>query len=70
MKRASLMASNEKKSSSLTGDDADATAGFTRRLLMSAVFDVMEMREHVERVQIQIFTLARANGVPVPETET
>ncbi len=49
--------------------EGDAAAGFTRRLLSSTVIDIMELKENVERIQVMVFTLARANGLPVPGKE-
>lgn len=72
MKRASLVKGGARRRSTLItmGDEDGATEGFTRRLLMSAVFDITELADTVERIQIQVYTLARAHGVPVPDSDT
>lgn len=66
---ASLMAKVEKKSSTVVqvGDEKDALEGFTKRVLLSLVVDVSELRETAERLQIQVFTMARAHGIIPPK---
>jgi hypothetical protein len=49
------------------GDADEAEAGFTQRVLMSLVVDVTCLAENVERVKVQVFALARENGVPIPK---
>lgn len=66
VKRAALMSTkNEKKSGVVIGDE-DAEVGFTQRVLMSLVVDVTYLTENVERVKVQVFALAKENGVPIP----
>lgn len=59
------MSTNHKKTSPVVtvGDEADATAGFTARVLLSLVVDVSELRETAERLHVQVSTLARAHGI-------
>lgn len=57
---------NEKKSRVVIGDE-DADVGFTQRVLMSLVVDVTYLTENVERVKVQVFALAKENGVHVPK---
>lgn len=67
-KRASLVRREAKKTSKVVvGDEADATDGFRKRVLLSLVIDVLELRETVERLQISVFTLAREDGIEIPE---
>lgn len=49
------------------GDEIDATAGFTQRILLSLVVDVTELHETTERLKIQVYTLAKANGITPPK---
>lgn len=51
------------------GDNSDAAEdGFTERVLMSMVFDITQLAEGIERIKVQVFTLAKAHGiVPVKE---
>jgi propanediol dehydratase small subunit len=70
VKRASLMSNNKntKKSPRLqVGSEADSTDGFTKRLLLSMVVDMTEMRKTAERLQVQVFTLAKAHGIAPPD---
>lgn len=68
MQRASLVNKRSTKTSRVViGDEADSTDGFTKRVLLSLVIDVIELRETTERLQVQVFTLAREHGVKVPE---
>lgn len=66
MKRAALVSKSEKRSSVVVGDEDEATAGFTQRVLMSLVVDVTCLAENVERVKVQVFAMARENGIPIP----
>lgn len=70
VKRASLMSTNKRsvKKSGLVevGDEDNATVGFTERVLMSMVVDISQLAENVERVKVQVFTLAREHGVVPP----
>ena len=45
------------------------TAGFTQRMLMSMVLDLSCLAKDVERVKVQVFALARENGVPLPHDD-
>lgn len=47
--------------------DADDTAGFTKRMLLSAVVDVSQLAENVERIKVTVFTLAKAHGIVPPK---
>ena len=61
------MTKNEKKNAVVEiGDEADVLIGFTKRVLLSLVVDVSELRETAERLQIQVFTLAKAHGITPP----
>jgi hypothetical protein len=51
----------------IIGDEKDSVDGFTRRVLLSLVIDVTELRETAERLQISVFTLAKEAGIKVPE---
>lgn len=66
MKRAALVSKSEKRSFVVVGDEDEATAGFTQRVLMSLVVDVTCLAENVERVKVQVFAMARENGIPIP----
>ena len=59
------MSSNHKKVSPIVtvGDEADATAGFTARVLLSLVVDITDLRETAERLHVQVSTLARSHGI-------
>lgn len=46
----------------------DTLDGFTKRLLLSLVFDVSQLAKNVERVKVQVFTAAKAHGIVPPET--
>lgn len=65
------MANSETKKSkvvaSKNGDDD--LEGFTERVLMSMVFDVSRLERNVERLKIQVFTLAKARGIVPPDME-
>lgn len=68
VKRASLVNKQSKKTSQIVvGDELDSTEGFRKRVLLSLVLDVVELRETVERLQICVFTLAREDGIKIPE---
>lgn len=58
-----------KKSRIVKGDEDDATKGFTKRVLLSMVVDVTELRKTTERLQVQVFTLAKAHGIVPPSSE-
>lgn len=68
MKRAFLMARPGDKKHTVVqiGDEQDALDGFTKRVLLSLVVDVSELRETAERLQIQVYTLAKAHGIRPP----
>jgi hypothetical protein len=59
----------ERKSAVVVGDESDAEAGFTQRVLMSLVVDVTCLAQNVERVKVQVMALARENGVPIPSED-
>lgn len=68
IQRASLVTKHPKKLSRvIVGDEVDATAGFRKRVLLSLVIDVIDLRETVERLQVSVFTLAREDGIKIPE---
>jgi len=69
LKRAALVSRTEKKKSFVVGDQVDAEAGFTQRVLMSLIVDVTYLAKDVERVKVQVMALARENGVPIPRGE-
>jgi hypothetical protein len=48
--------------------EEDDLEGFTERVLMSMVFDVSQLEKNVERLKVQVFTLAKARGI-VPPTD-
>jgi len=57
-----------RKSPILTvGSEADSVEGFTKRVLMSLVVDVTELRRTTERLHIQVSTLAREHGIVPPD---
>lgn len=67
VERASLVSKRPAKRTKIViGDEEDATRGFTKRVLLSLVVDVTELRETAERLQIQVFTLAKAHGIRTP----
>lgn len=51
------------------GDEDAAVDGFTKRVLLSLVVDVTELRKTTERLQVQVFTLAKAHGITPPQDE-
>jgi hypothetical protein len=57
-----------KKSRVVVGSEEDSVEGFTKRILLSLVVDVTELRKTTERLQVQVFTLAKAHGI-VPPTD-
>lgn len=67
MKRASLVSKTENKRSVIVGDEEEASTGFTQRVLMSLVVDVTCLAENVKRVKVQVFAMARENGIPIPK---
>ena len=58
-----------KKSKVVVGSEADSTDGFTKRILLSLVVDVTELRKTTERLQVQVFTLAKAHGIVPPDMD-
>lgn len=58
---------DERRSGVVIGDEEEATAGFTQRVLMSLVVDVTCLAENVERVKVQVFAMARENGIAIPK---
>jgi hypothetical protein len=75
VKRASLVRKTETKRSPspspqvVVGSEEDSVGGFTRRILLSLVVDVTELRKTTERLQVQVFTLARAHGIEPPDMD-
>lgn len=70
VERALKVGTQEKVKSSVVevGNEQEALAGFTERVLLSLVVDVTELRETAERLHIQVSTLARAHGIkPEPK---
>ncbi|MGX9443838.1 hypothetical protein ACWX0K_14850 [Nitrobacteraceae bacterium UC4446_H13] len=61
-----MSAKNEKRGPVVVGDQDDAEVGFTQRVLMSLIIDVTCLAENVERVKVQVFAMARENGIPIP----
>ena len=51
------------------GTIKDSDAGFTQRVLMSLVVDVLCLLETVERVKVQVFAMANENGVHIPKED-
>lgn len=45
----------------------DAETTFTQRVLMSLVVEMQHHGEAHDRLQAQIFALAKENGVPIPK---
>lgn len=72
MKRAALVSKQPTKKSKIVVDTTggaaeDSLDGFTKRLLMSMVFDVSQLEKTVERIKVQVFTAAKAHGIVPPE---
>lgn len=67
IKRAALVSKQDKRSSVVIGDEDAADDGFTQRVLMSLVVDITCLAENVERVKVQVFAMARENGVHIPK---
>lgn len=55
------------KTKTLSIGDEDAADGFTERVLLSAVLDISQLAKTVERVKVQVFTLAKEKGIKVPD---
>lgn len=49
------------------GSNEDSVEEFTDRMLLSMVFDVSQLAENVERIKVQIFTLAKERGIVPPK---
>lgn len=62
MKRAALVSRQATKQSE-TSSEKDDLDEFTKRLLMSLVFDITQLAAGVEQVKVEVFTLAKAHGV-------
>lgn len=62
-----MSAKNEKRSGVLVGDQDEAEVGFTQRVLMSLIIDVTCLAENVERVKVQVYAMARENGIAIPK---
>ena len=58
-----------KKSKVAVGSEEDSVGGFTKRILLSLVVDVTELRKTTERLQVQVFTLAKAHGIVPPDMD-
>jgi hypothetical protein len=67
VERALVSKQPNKKSRIVIGDEEDVTEGFTERVLMSMVVDISQLAENVERVKVQVFTLAKAHGIVPPK---
>jgi hypothetical protein len=65
MKRATLLSKGTRVRSQKVevGSEADSVDGFTKRILLSLVVDVMELRKTTERMQVQVFTLAKEHKI-------
>lgn len=70
VKRAALVNQGPRKRSRVVIGDEDADVGFTQRVLMSLVVDVTCLAENVERVKVQVFAMAKENGVFIPPFES
>jgi len=66
VERASQVSNGDNKKSEETGAEADSLDGFTKRMLLSLVFDVSQLAENVERVKVVVFTAAKAHGIVPP----
>lgn len=64
LKSAALVVTKQSKRSQ---DDLDD--GFTQRVLMSLVVDILCLLENVERVKVQVFAMAKENGVHIPKED-
>jgi hypothetical protein len=62
-----MSAKNEKRGPVVVGDQDDAEVGFTQRVLMSLIIDVTCLAENVERVKVQVYAMARENGIAIPK---
>ncbi len=62
-----MSAKNEKRGPVVVGDQDDAEVGFTQRVLMSLIIDVTCLAENVERVKVQVYAMARENGITIPK---
>jgi hypothetical protein len=60
--------SNEKGAVKRSRATVETDDGFTERVLMSLVMDITQLEETVERVKVQVITLAKEKGVSVPES--
>jgi hypothetical protein len=62
------MALRENRKSAIVevGDEEQELLGFSKRLLLSLVVDVSQLIESAERVQVQVFTLAKELGITPP----
>lgn len=57
----------KKRKAMVIGDESAALAGFDERVLLSVVVDLMQLDQTVERLKIQVNTLAKAKGIRVPK---
>lgn len=62
-----MSAKSEKRGPVVVGDQDDAEVGFTQRVLMSLIIDVTCLAENVERVKVQVYAMARENGIAIPK---
>lgn len=68
MKRALLMSNNDKKKSPIVKEATpEVETDFTDRVLLSLVFDVTCLAKNVERIKVQVFTLAKERGIEPPK---
>lgn len=67
MKRASLENRTPTKRSARMTAEPDDVEDFTDRILLSLVFDVTQLAENVERIKVQVFTMAKARGIVPPK---
>lgn len=60
---------NTRKSAVVKRNEADNTPDedFTERVLMSLVVDVTQLQDTVERVKVQVYTLAKERGIEPPK---
>lgn len=49
--------------------EEDADEGLTQRALLSLVVDISQLHQSVERVKVQVYTLAKRHGIEPPEDD-
>lgn len=70
VERASLVSKQPTKKSGVVKAPTETDIeGFTERVLMSMVFDVSQLEKNVERLKVQVFTLAKARGIVPPKMD-